>query len=467
MPAKNRQRKLREEDVAASVAEIINSPITRTNLAFLRPLSATTPLGIDLPPMGFESNAVGVGSRAGGDWPAPKPVERETLAAAGAAAAVAGEICFPAPQPARERTMWQAENLGTLFEATRVRRITLAQDALSLTEEKVYDILWGPRNLRRDEYRLIHYSLQRLSHDARINIKTVRELMPRLTDKGFIDIECEADPRRNTATLYRVWSYTSVLQRQRQRNRQYVVKTGKGVFYASPVSASLEATATPMGFEPAPAGAAPMGLRPTPTGAEPTAPVGVASSKPMGPGAIPSIDIALEAENRQTSSATYASVVAAIRDGFGSEPDTSLIDYILAECHRNAIEATGEPATGAELVYFAESKIRNLAGARNIRNHMAVLRRALPECFSGEAFRIYRKLAAERRQAVESAPNPGPAVAATENKLARWTAISERHRDERGYDLKAIAGDPEMDEEGRRVAEQMAARVGRYGKTGV
>jgi predicted transcriptional regulator len=417
--------------------------------------------------MGFESTALGDPAKATGEWPAPKPVERETVAAAGAGAAVAAEASFPAPQPRAERTLWQAEKLGALFEASRVRRITLAQDALSLVEEKVYDILWGPRNLRRDEFRLVHYSLQRLSSDARINIKTVRELIPRLIDKGFVDIECEADPRRNTATLYRVWSYTSVLQRQRQRGRLYVVKTGKGVFYAFPVSASLEPAPTPMGLESAPIGVTPPGSDPSPMGPAPLAPVGAGAPRPLGAGAISSIDIELEAEKRQTSSATYAAIVAAIRDGFGVEADSSLVDAMLTECHRNAVATTGTEASDAELVYFAQSKVRALAGARNIRNHVAVLRRALPECFQGEAFRIYRKLAGRRMEAAEVRPETESAQTATESKLERWTRISERHRDKMGYDLKAIAADAEMDDDGRRVALGMAARVGRYSRTGV
>lgn len=464
MPANSRQRRLRDEDVAASVAEMINSPITRANLAFLRPPNETSPPGVGPTPMGFPSTTVGVEREPRGDRPTPKPVDREVCSAQGG---------FPAPRPAaQDRQLWQAEHIGTVFEASRVRKITLAQDALSLVEEKVYDILWGPRNLKRDEYRLVHYSLQRLSTDARINIKTVRELMPRLVDKGFVAVECEADPRRNTATLYRVWSYTSVLQQQRQRHRLYVVKTGKGVFYVHPVNASFEAGSTPMGLESAPEGVTPTGHEPEPRGAEPPAPMGAASSEPMGANGAVSIDIPFEAEKRQTTPSTYAAIVAAIQEGFGVEPDSGLMEYVLNECHRNAIEATGEPATDAELVYFAQSKVRSLAGARNIRNHLAVLRRALPECFSGEAFRVYRRIAAERRQAAEGAavvvtPARAAAEAATEEKLARWTAISERYKTERGYDLLAIAIDPDMDEEGRLVATRMAARVGRFGKSGV
>ena len=41
MSAKKKRRQLPEEDLAAAVAEIINSPITRSNLSFLRPLATT------------------------------------------------------------------------------------------------------------------------------------------------------------------------------------------------------------------------------------------------------------------------------------------------------------------------------------------------------------------------------------------------------------------------------------------
>ena len=43
MSAKKKRRQLPEEDLAAAVAEIINSPITRSNLSFLRPLAGPAP----------------------------------------------------------------------------------------------------------------------------------------------------------------------------------------------------------------------------------------------------------------------------------------------------------------------------------------------------------------------------------------------------------------------------------------
>src|SRR5882757_1561781 len=238
-----------EEDLAAAVADIINSPITRTTLNFLRPLvpsPPTEPPGYDSQPMGVESTfqpiAVGV-------EPTPMGVTLASIA---------------------NRRLWQAEGLGAIFEESRVRRIQRAQDALSLVEEKVYDLLWGTKNQRRDEFRLVHFSLQRISTEARINIKTVRFLIPRLIEKGFLQIEHEADVRRNIPTLYRVPSYAVVLTDQKVRNRFAVAKTGKGVFYVHPYNSQQDSQYTsqynpqPMGFDSAPRGVTPMGVEPAP-----------------------------------------------------------------------------------------------------------------------------------------------------------------------------------------------------------
>ena len=144
-----------------------------------------------------------------------------------------------------------------------MRRISQAQDALSLVEERVYDLLWGTKNQRKDDFRLVHYSLQRIASEARINIKTVRELIPRLIEKGFIHVEHEADARRNIPTLYRVSSYAAVLsdpaqpllppRRVRGGLRAFRIRRAVHIRPAGP---SLR----PMGFDPAPMGVRPSGL---------------------------------------------------------------------------------------------------------------------------------------------------------------------------------------------------------------
>ena len=149
----------------------------------------------------------------------------------------------PAPDPTTApdaaRTLWRAEHLGAFFEASRIRPIHHAQDALSAAEQRVYDLLWGAGVETNGTHRLVHFSLQRISTQSKLNIKTVRELLPRLMEKGFIAVEQEADVRRNIATLYRVWSGEAVLAEQLSRGRRWIVKTGRGVFYVHRMTVSV------------------------------------------------------------------------------------------------------------------------------------------------------------------------------------------------------------------------------------
>jgi predicted transcriptional regulator len=545
MAANKKRRKLPEEDLAAAVAEIINSPITRSNLSFLRPLSTPAPpeseqpipkpMGLELRPMGVKPLPVGKLPKPMGDEPGEQALEPlpvvsgglpapDILASApasdtlqipmgfevspmgfeltppgldvtGAASQQPPPLPFRAPadsqdqaqpqswQPSAARTLWQAEGYGTFIEQSRVRRIYQAQDALSLVEEKVYDLLWGTKNQRKDDFRLVHYSLQRIASEARINIKTVRELIPRLIEKGFIHVEHEADARRNIPTLYRVSSYAAVLSDQKRRSRLYVAKTGKGVVYVHSVSAALatadpaDPTPRPMGFEPAPMGVRPIGVDSKPTGVTPMGPMGLEVSKPMGFAGTVSLGNLTGSKNRQTttSPAAFAALVRCIHDALGAEPDHALLTGIVEACHQNAILTTGEPANEEELLYFTGSKARVIFRAPNIRNHLAVLRKAVPECFLGESFRAYRAAAALRKQKLTEEEQKTDAeraqrqreAAEAEARYALWARISEAHKDERGYDLQAIASDPDLDELGRQQAKRLMDRLGRYTRSGL
>ena len=356
MPVSKKRPKLPEEDLAAAVADIINSPITKPNLSFLS-LPADTAVVHPKPP-GIDSKPVGIGgepvesadSLDTSTKPSANPTDFGPLPP-GVNSTPLGIIAAPSIKP-----LWQAEGIGTLFEQTRVRRISQAQDALSLVEEKVYDLLWGTKNQRKDEFRLVHYSLQRIGTEARINIKTVRELIPRLIDKGFIQIEHHADVRRNLPTLYRVWSYAGVLANQKRHNRFYVAKSGKGVFYVHPVSASIgpaslapEDGVKPAGFDLIPPAQRPMGvgIKPTafntpPSGVAPRGPMGVADVKPMGGVGSASLGSSLDRFIRQTSPATYVELLKIIKETLNAEADDGILTSIIATSHKNSLQTTGE-----------------------------------------------------------------------------------------------------------------------------
>jgi DNA-binding MarR family transcriptional regulator len=252
MAAKNKRRRLPEEDLEASIQDILQSPITKVNLSFLntdfgdgpapgavsnQPVvepvtdgmgSVLNPMGVKVDPSGLESLVVpgesGVGSN-------PMGVGSEPVHS--------GPTHAGSQELRTDHTLWRAEHLGAFFEGSRVRPINRAEDALSVAEQRVYELLWTTGTEGGDDYRLVHCSLQRISSQLKLNIKTVRELLPRMAEKGFIAVEREADVRRNIATLYRVWSGRAILAAQQGFDRRWVVKTGRGVFYVHKTTVSV------------------------------------------------------------------------------------------------------------------------------------------------------------------------------------------------------------------------------------
>jgi hypothetical protein len=196
--------------------------------------------------------------------------------------------------------------------------------------------------------------------------------------------------------------------------------------------------------------------------------------KPMGSTGTLSLDIYID--NIVDTTTTESSVAAAApepafpepfqdlallcRDLFASEPDHQILAAMVADCHQRALATTGQPATADEILYFARLRAQVIRKAPNIRNHIAVLRKALPECFTGPTFRAYRSAAIPKP---DNSPNP---ELETKN-FELWTRVSQRHNTPLGYDLKAISEDPELDELGREQARQMLERLGRYGSVGI
>jgi hypothetical protein len=136
---------------------------------------------------------------------------------------------------------------------------------------------------------------------------------------------------------------------------------------------------------------------------------------------------------------------------------------------------TGEPASDDELLYFTRTKARIIAESTNIRNHVAVLRKAVPECFIGEAFAAFRIANRARRDQAEGElerlerelAERDAGLSEKEARFALWDRVSARHKGNSGYDMRAIAEDPELDEAGKRQAEGMIERLGRFTAAGL
>jgi hypothetical protein len=130
--------------------------------------------------------------------------------------------------------LWRTES-GDIVPESRVRRISVAQDILSVAEKSVYDALWNSKQAVRgdgDAWRIVQAGYHLLGTRTRLSRKTIQRIIDRLLHKDFITIERPADIYKRTSTTYRVFSYWKALDLQGEKGHLYAVKIGPGYVFA-------------------------------------------------------------------------------------------------------------------------------------------------------------------------------------------------------------------------------------------
>jgi hypothetical protein len=279
--------------------------------------------------------------------------------------------------------LWQAEGTGGLFASSRIRRISIAQDALTHSEESVYDTLWGPKNQNRDAYRLASLGYDAIAKSARVTKMNAKWIVERLIHKGFVKVEALPDPLRRIPTKYRVYSYRAALDNMAQNNRFHVVRTGNGVLFAHPFSlAAAVAVASPdtvSGDHAATVSVGPGAMAPhrqPDTVCPPQEATVAPADTPLG---------------RTSETAGPSNVVAAaiIREmGF---VDDDALRTLIRKCREKAPDATEE-----EIAELGAMTARRIVRMRNIENPTGLLIEQTARCFVGQPFAIYRREKEER-----------------------------------------------------------------------
>jgi predicted transcriptional regulator len=134
--------------------------------------------------------------------------------------------------PVRWTTLWMTEK-GDPVPPKKVRHVRQAQDALSASEERVYDVLWAaaPALEPLTASRCVQAGYEFLTKKTRFSRKTIQRIIDRLIEKEFIEIEIPADIYTRAATVYRVFGYQAVLDRLTRRQRLQIAKIGPGVVF--------------------------------------------------------------------------------------------------------------------------------------------------------------------------------------------------------------------------------------------
>jgi hypothetical protein len=75
-----------------------------------------------------------------------------------------------------------------------------------------------------------------LSKIARLNIKSVKDLLPKLIDKKILRVIAEGDVRTNLGKTYEIYSYEEILRRQEESGLIFVIKNGRAVEFVQPAA---------------------------------------------------------------------------------------------------------------------------------------------------------------------------------------------------------------------------------------
>jgi hypothetical protein len=136
---------------------------------------------------------------------------------------------------------WVSVLTGNQYESKRVQRVVLAQQSMSLGEERVYQTLWHAKpaeGVVQINRRVKSFSMgyDRLARLTRLNEKSIRDLMPKLIDKKILKIVMKEDSWTRTGRTYHIYSYEEILERQRAANLCYVIKNGRAIEFVLPAS---------------------------------------------------------------------------------------------------------------------------------------------------------------------------------------------------------------------------------------
>jgi predicted transcriptional regulator len=319
------------------------------------------------------------------------------------------------PQPAYVPppvSLWLTEG-GEIVPGSRVKRIRLAQDVLSPAEESVYDTLWGVKSAaafkeERESYRIVQAGYDYLMKRTRLSKKTIQRIVDRLIDKSFIAIEKPADIYLRSSTVYRVFAYRAVLERQAQRGRLHVAKIGPGFVYVREVADPRlvpnlsTVVASDMSTMAHPDVSTVAALRPTtefgsgaPTDAKqnPTTVAAAATNniEQRREDRAPSSDA--RAETGQGSEAEEVRRLRALLEPHLGFIDDDATRQLLRQCRLRAADCTLE-----EIAYFVNHKLRSVNG---IHNPVGFILTAVPRHFESNGHgpvRAFLKEEVERRR---------------------------------------------------------------------
>lgn len=114
----------------------------------------------------------------------------------------------------------------------RIHPCQLAQDGHSGGENLLYDALWKVGRIETESTRIVTMGWDRMAHAAHMSDKAAKRNLAQLISKLAVEQIAAEDSSTRTGRTYRVFSFTSILERRQRAGMTHVVKD-KGVRFVS------------------------------------------------------------------------------------------------------------------------------------------------------------------------------------------------------------------------------------------
>jgi hypothetical protein len=309
---------------------------------------------------------------------------------------------------------------------SKVRKCVLAQDAHSLGEEAVYQVLWRsgkPESSDPNGTRTIRIGAADIGQRVNMAKKNVRQNIARLFEKLAIEVLETFETVSSLPRLYRVYSYKQILERRRAAGLNYVLRN-KGVIFCT---ADGEEVRTPPGDETSPGGKT--SLRPAP------------SKRSRNKSPVPKFSDQLPAQAGVEQKGATADELRQVAEALNRywPVDEAAAVQLLRDCRRVRADVRSD-----EIVFFVSEKLELARSNRNITNPTGLILATVPQSFAGQTFLEFRQ---RREEQARLAAEEQRRRQEEQEGLREWVR-QDRERQE------AILNDPTRSQQERDLAEQ-------------
>jgi hypothetical protein len=239
--------------------------------------------------------------------------------------------------------------------------------------------LWEAGTPQPDGSRTVIMGLGRLSKVARLSENNCRLNIRSLTLKLALEETGAENSRAGIGKTYRVFNYTTILERRRATGMEWVIRT-KGVRFVNREGGEVASVSpTDSGGDAVSAGGAPT----VSGGGAPT-------------DSVPPYRNSLRNQHQEASSSDSPVLVNRLAD-LGIALDDDAARKIISRCQNSDAATTVE-----EVIYFAELKVRQLVKRKNIENWPGMLMAAIPVYFSPPATELARYRAEKIQESIKT-----------------------------------------------------------------